>query len=132
MTLRALALSAVLFITLVLVASTLFVLRDGVPSADVVKVHSLGSYTPILPELPPSKTKGPDPVAWLKENSDNKYAVSNGVWSGMSLNKRPKAALISLVRNSELEGIRQSMMQLEMRWNHKYQVGSYKSILGIR
>ncbi|PQE12633.1 hypothetical protein CJF30_00002517 [Rutstroemia sp. NJR-2017a BBW] len=121
MTLRALAISAALFIAFVLVASTLFLLRAGVPSADVMEVHNLGSYTPILPELPAPKTKVPDPVAWLKENSDNKYAVSNGVWSSMSLNKRPKAALISLVRNSELEGIRQSMMQLEMRWNHKYQ-----------
>ncbi|PQE31068.1 hypothetical protein CJF32_00006101 [Rutstroemia sp. NJR-2017a WRK4] len=121
MTLRALAISVALFIAFVLVASTLFLLRAGVPSADVMEVHNLGSYTPILPELPAPKTKVPDPVAWLKENSDNKYAVSDGVWSSMSLNKRPKAALISLVRNSELEGIRQSMMQLEMRWNHKYQ-----------
>jgi alpha 1,2-mannosyltransferase len=132
MTLRALAISAILFIAFVLVASTLFLLRAGVPSTDVMEVHALGSYTPVLPELPPSKTKVPDPVAWLKENSDNKYAVSKGVWSGVSLNKRPKAALISLVRNSELEGIRQSIMQLEMRWNHKYQVGFLQVYLGIR
>ena len=33
---------------------------------------------------------------------------------------RPKAALISLVRNEELDGIVQSMTQLEMRWNWKY------------
>jgi len=30
--------------------------------------------------------------------------------------------LISLVRNSELEGMMQSMRQLEFRWNRKYQV----------
>lgn len=33
---------------------------------------------------------------------------------------RPRAALISLVRNSELEGIVQSISQLEHHWNHKY------------
>lgn len=34
--------------------------------------------------------------------------------------EKPKAALISLVRNSELDGIVQSMTQLEWRWNRKY------------
>ncbi|KAK9473281.1 glycolipid 2-alpha-mannosyltransferase-domain-containing protein [Dipodascopsis tothii] len=34
--------------------------------------------------------------------------------------KKPKAALISLVRNSELEGIEQSMRHLEARYNYKY------------
>jgi Glycolipid 2-alpha-mannosyltransferase len=33
---------------------------------------------------------------------------------------RPKAALISLVRNEELDGILQSMQQLEYHWNHLY------------
>ena len=33
---------------------------------------------------------------------------------------RPKAALISLVRNEELDGILQSMRQLEYHWNHNY------------
>ncbi|KAK6368375.1 hypothetical protein LTR64_006528 [Lithohypha guttulata] len=35
-------------------------------------------------------------------------------------NDRPKAAIISLVRNEELEGILQSMWQLERRWNRRY------------
>lgn len=34
---------------------------------------------------------------------------------------KPRAALISLVRNSELPGLMQSMRQLEYRWNRKYQ-----------
>ncbi|KAK9383541.1 glycosyltransferase family 15 protein [Kockiozyma suomiensis] len=33
---------------------------------------------------------------------------------------KPKAALISLVRNSEIEGIELSMRHLEARFNHKY------------
>ena len=35
-------------------------------------------------------------------------------------NDRPKAAIISLVRNEELEGILQSMRQLEYHWNKRY------------
>lgn len=35
-------------------------------------------------------------------------------------NHRPKAAIISLVRNEELEGILQSMRQLEYHWNKRY------------
>lgn len=34
---------------------------------------------------------------------------------------RPRAAIISLVRNEELDGIVESMDQLEFRWNYKYQ-----------
>ncbi|MCJ1422477.1 hypothetical protein MMC29_000357 [Sticta canariensis] len=33
---------------------------------------------------------------------------------------KPRAALISLVRNSELSGMMQSMRQLEYQWNRKY------------
>ncbi|CAD6446265.1 7007a26f-b1fe-4360-b387-57d3c9b304d3 [Sclerotinia trifoliorum] len=66
-----------------------------------------------------------DPVQWLKENSNNRYAITIGpkTWKSQLTewsNPRPKAALISLVRNSELEGMQQSMRQLEARWNHKY------------
>ena len=70
-------------------------------------------------------TKDRDPAQWLQENSGDRHAVVNehgrmrkgltGRWS-----TRPKAAIISLVRNEELEGIMQSMRQLELHWNHKY------------
>jgi alpha 1,2-mannosyltransferase len=67
---------------------------------------------------PESKT---DPVQWLVENSNNKHAVNDGgVFAPLRYFGRPRAALISLVRNTELEGIQQSMRQLEYRWNHKY------------
>lgn len=67
---------------------------------------------------------GSDPVRWLQQNSNDKQAIPE---SGFSFSRafgypsRPRAALISLVRNSELQGIMQSMRQLEFRWNHKYQ-----------
>ncbi|KAF7871854.1 hypothetical protein EAF04_003961 [Stromatinia cepivora] len=102
------------------------------PSSSLPDVHSLGSYIPIQPFLPEDETtkkKGnrqkSDPVQWLKENSNNRYAIIGGqkTWKAQLTewsNPRPKAALISLVRNSELEGMQQSMRQLEARWNHKY------------
>ena len=60
-----------------------------------------------------------DPVRWLRENSSppNEPLPSCALTS----RSRPKAALISLVRNEELEGILQSMRQLEFHWNSKYQ-----------
>ncbi|CAD6445850.1 4e03c49d-b5b0-4125-8f9c-58645fc918c0 [Sclerotinia trifoliorum] len=103
------------------------------PSSSLPEVHSLGSYTPIQPYIPEdantikkkSNKKKSDPVQWLKENSNNRYAITIGpkTWKSQLTewsNPRPKAALISLVRNSELEGMQQSMRQLEARWNHKY------------
>ena len=68
----------------------------------------------------------PDPARWLERNSNNRHAEDTGVGLFKSVpslghcSKKPRAALISLVRNSELEGIMQSMRQLEYRWNRKY------------
>jgi hypothetical protein len=66
-----------------------------------------------------------DPEKWLLAYSNNRYSYNRdrswrdlfkyGQWS-----PRPRAALITLVRNEELEGIMQSMRQLEYHWNHKY------------
>lgn len=90
---------------------------------DVFSTKTVFQY--IRPTLPPSNKKQPDPIRWLAENADNKYAVSSQFVPqipGMFGHGRPRAALISLVRNSELEGMMQSMRQLEYRWNSKYQV----------
>ncbi|KAI9888716.1 MAG: hypothetical protein M1814_006485 [Vezdaea aestivalis] len=66
----------------------------------------------------------PNPSKWLKERSDDQDALSSS-WMFSRLSQRhrsrPKAALISLVRNSELPGLVQSMTELEYHWNHKYQ-----------
>ena len=73
---------------------------------------------------PLTKKNAPNPMRWLEQNSDNKYAENLGVLKSVpSLghrSARPKAALISLVRNSELLGLMQSMRQLEFQWNRKY------------
>ena len=88
-------------------------------------IHSLTAYQPIRATLPPTDKSLPDPIQWLKRNSNNRYAVSKSLLPHVPRlggSNRPRAAIISLVRNSELEGMMQSMRQLEFRWNRKYQV----------
>ena len=78
--------------------------------------------SPIRPAMPASSAKqGPDPEKWLQENSNDKHAVTGPGFTKLMQSSKPKAALISLVRNQELDGIIQSMTQLEYHWNHKYQ-----------
>ena len=77
-------------------------------------------------QIPVVKKRAPDPTKWLEHNSNNKHAEKKGpglLKSVPSLghhSSKPRAALISLVRNSELSGIMQSMRQLEFQWNRKY------------
>ena len=66
-----------------------------------------------------------DPEGWLRENSNNAFSLGRKrSWRGLGRlprwTSKPKAAIISLVRNEELDGIMQSIRQLEFRWNHKY------------
>lgn len=73
-----------------------------------------------------AKKHAPDPVHWLERNADNKHAENTGRGLLKSIpslghhSAKPKAALISLVRNCELPGLMQSMRQLEFQWNRKY------------
>lgn len=66
-----------------------------------------------------------DTTRWFSENSNDRHAVVGrgflNAFRRVGYSNRPRAALISLVRNSELEGIMQSMRQLEFHWNRKYQ-----------
>lgn len=82
-----------------------------------ISISSIASPIQILGH----QTKKPDPAQWLRENGNDKHAVQNAAFSRMSHSSRPKAALISLVRNQELDGLVQSMTQLEFHWNRKYQ-----------
>ncbi|KAL8955176.1 MAG: hypothetical protein Q9183_006757, partial [Haloplaca sp. 2 TL-2023] len=89
--------------------------------------HLVRPYQVIRPIAEAARKHPPDPRKWLDHNSDNKFAVSstsrfaNAISPTGRASKKPRAALISLVRNSELEGIVQSMTQLEYHWNRKYQ-----------
>jgi alpha 1,2-mannosyltransferase len=86
--------------------------------------HGISAFRPVRATLPSTNKKRPDPIRWLDENSNNRYAVTPRGLPQVSVlgSRKPRAALISLVRNSELEGAMQSMRQLEYRWNRKYQV----------
>ncbi|MCJ1368312.1 hypothetical protein MMC16_007454 [Acarospora aff. strigata] len=80
-----------------------------------------------VPDTASLPKDAPDPAKWLKQNSNNRYAVptKSNVLSSLrqlgQVSSKPRAALISLVRNSELDGLIQSMRQLEYHWNRKYQ-----------
>ena len=77
-------------------------------------------------ELSTPKKHARDPLKWLEQNSNNRHADIAGanLWKSVPIlghkSKKPRAALISLVRNSELPGLMQSMRQLEYHWNRKY------------
>ena len=85
-------------------------------------------YQVLRPVLdgPITKKHTPDPTKWLEHNSNNKHAENAGLGLFKSVpslgyySGKPRAALISLVRNSELPGLIQSMRQLEFQWNRKY------------
>ena len=79
---------------------------------------------PVSQEAPNKHT--PDPMQWLETHSHDRHAEFTGTNPLLSTpllghkSTKPRAALISLVRNSELAGLMQSMRQLELRWNQKY------------
>jgi hypothetical protein len=90
----------------------------------VLEQQPSSPYQVLRPAIGNPKKHASDPEEWLKQNSGNKYAVGPGTGKLSAYGRfstKPRAALISLVRNSELEGILQSMRQLEYRWNRKYQ-----------
>jgi hypothetical protein len=94
-------------------------------------INSSDPYIPVRPFLAASGQRRPEPLHWLQENSNNKYAVSRSILPHLPAfgsSRRPRAALISLVRNSELAGMMQSMRQLEFRWNKKYEVGVFGEV----
>lgn len=82
-----------------------------------------------------TRKKKHDPEQWLRENSypdlfDDGASGGGEDGSGDSARRarfgnaasarRPRAAIISLVRNEELDGILQSMRQLELHWNRAF------------
>lgn len=69
------------------------------------------------PENSGSRIIHKSPEQWLKQHSDLDTRPAR---HPALVASRPKAALISLVRNSELDGILQSMRELEFRFNRRY------------
>ncbi|MCJ1354316.1 MAG: hypothetical protein MMC33_004304 [Icmadophila ericetorum] len=78
-------------------------------------------FGPLAPKAPTN------PHRWLLDNSGYKHTVLgdrgllDSVKSLGHTSLRPRAAIVSLVRNSELQGLMNSIRQLEYRWNRNYQ-----------
>lgn len=73
----------------------------------------------ILQPHDPAVARKANPEEWLRENTEDALARKKRWWKRAP--PKPRAAIISLVRNEELDGILQSMRQLEYHWNRKYQ-----------
>ncbi|KAJ1328075.1 alpha 1,2-mannosyltransferase [Microdochium nivale] len=91
--------------------------------------YALDEYLPPMPELPgypyvSQDTSGVNEIQWLRDNTylEPDKLSSRAVRSLIAT--RPKATFLSLVRNSELEDMISSIMQVESRFNeiaiHRY------------
>lgn len=102
--------------------ATLVVWRLPPPSTEKYTFHVdqlSSSSTPwVLRPHDSGKSSAIDPERWLRENSEEALAKKRRWWTRPP--PKPRAAIISLVRNEELEGIMQSMRQLEYHWNGRY------------
>jgi hypothetical protein len=73
--------------------------------------RDLKSYQVLRPSTNSVKKHAPDPGKWLEQNSNDRYALPTKPKILPSLRElgrvssKPRAALISLVRNSELDGL---------------------------
>jgi alpha 1,2-mannosyltransferase len=118
-------LQATLLVIISVLAFFLLAPLGGQSKTAIQNMHSLSTFQHIGPALQSTEQRRHDPLQWLAKNSGDKHAISRGFPSQileLGDHGRPRAALISLVRNSELQGIIQSMRQMEYRWNTKYQV----------
>lgn len=111
------------FAILLCLVATFIIWRSSPPSQqDFALSLSEYSSTVALQVLRPHDSAGSrptDPEQWLNKNSEAALSRDQRWWKKSPT--KPKAAIISLVRNEELEGIMQSMRQLEYHWNMKYQ-----------
>lgn len=87
-----------------------------VPSQSNLTLERNTSPPRVLQPHSKTRQKKHDPEKWLRDHSNmNHYETGHE-----KFNDRPKAAIITLVRNEELGGILQSMRQLEYHWNKRY------------
>lgn len=100
--------------TLLLIIYNFSALRSRIPTA-ISRPQTTGGSAPKF-QRPKhgGSLKGIDPL--LKESEND--PVGKIVGPGEA--NRTSATILSLVRNEELEGILQSMRDLEATWNHKF------------
>ena len=106
-----------IFAAFILVLIAIFWHHHAVSSlAKLVQMHPSSHHQVVSQPATKSTTnRKQEPEAWLRKHTTTDYDTPVHTSS-----HRPKAALISLVRNEELEGILQSMRQLEYTWNRRY------------
>ncbi|KAK5947082.1 hypothetical protein PMZ80_001228 [Knufia obscura] len=107
-----------LLITACLILSAYVLNSIASPSTTLSRHHDAPSLRILQPSVSSNNNhkKKHDPEKWLREHSNlNHFETGKELF-----NDRPKAAIISLVRNEELDGILQSMKQLEWHWNKRY------------
>ncbi|KAI0973424.1 glycolipid 2-alpha-mannosyltransferase-domain-containing protein [Xylaria arbuscula] len=79
---------------------------------------------PVAQVSGPDVSARPDPLQWLRQNTVSNIDEIPEQYQQSLLDTRPEAAFIALVRNSEVEEMVYSMMQLEARFNsrltHRY------------
>ncbi|KAK5625984.1 hypothetical protein RRF57_001700 [Xylaria bambusicola] len=77
-------------------------------------------YLPPIAKLSsPDAPARPDPLRWLRQNTVANVDEMSEQHQESLLETRPKAAFIALVRNSEVEEMVYSMIQLEARFNNR-------------
>lgn len=77
-------------------------------------------YLPPMAKLSsPDTSARPDPLHWLRQNTVPNMDKVPEQYQESLLGTRPKAAFIALVRNSEVEEMVYSMIQLEARFNNR-------------
>lgn len=108
---------------LLCLTTTFLVWRWPPPSTKVFTIHIDRQFSTsasgVLRPYDSAGSSQTDFEQWLKENSEDALPRNTMWWR--SPPPKPRAAIISLVRNEELQGIMQSMRQLEQHWNRKYQ-----------
>ena len=120
----------ILFGVLVFVVfSGVWVALKNMNQVATVDGEPIDEYYPPMPELSMavgdgSQPKAPGPVQWLRDNTYTDMDDLTNEDIHLTLSTRPKAAFIALVRNSELQGMVESITQVEARFNgrktHQY------------
>ncbi|KAK7754436.1 putative mannosyltransferase ktr4 [Diatrype stigma] len=104
-------------------ASIWFVSKGG-KQLSASELNRNDIYSPPTPDNHLTGTTGresarPDPVQWLRQNTYTSLDQLSSKDIITLQETRPKAALISLVRNSELDAIVESIAQVEDRFNNR-------------
>lgn len=115
--------STLVVVAMIVLASIWFVSKGG-KQLSASELSRYDIYSPPTPDSHLTGTTGHesanhDPVQWLRQNTYTNLDQLSSKDIVTLQETRPKAALISLVRNSELDAIVESISQVENRFNNR-------------